>query len=98
MPKTIKKQKSQYDIGFEIGHRVGYNEGLEKGRLEGFKMYCVSTLYALKDKLHMSDEQIREIHQVGKDYVEFVYNGHMSLPQMEKGLKDAYDFKFVWKE
>jgi len=98
MPKKLKKKRSQYDVGFEIGYRTGYRDGLDNGRLEGFRMYCVATLYALKDKLHLTDEQMREIHQASKEYVGFVYAGHMSLPQMEKGLKDAYDFQFIWTE
>lgn len=73
------------------------DKAYERGKTDGAKSSIIIMMYALKDKLGATDEQLAEFFNAITYTVESINLGYVKEKDLQSVIKEDYDMEFVLK-
>lgn len=83
--------KDSYYKGLQKGMEKGHRNGIIEGIAFGSKNYSAVVVLILKDKLELSNEEVKRVTADINNYFDSIVNGYVSFEDVETSLKEDYD-------
>lgn len=85
-PRRVPKTQADVDKAYD------------RGREEGAKSSIIIMMYAMKDKLGATDEQLTEFFDAITYTVDSINKGYITEKDLQTVIKEDYDMSFVLKD
>ena len=85
-PRRVPKTQADVDKAYD------------RGREEGAKSSIIIMMYAMKDKLGATDEQLTEFFDAITYTVDSIHKGYITEKDLQTVIKEDYDMSFVLKD
>lgn len=85
-PRNIPRSQADVDKAYE------------RGKTDGAKSSIIIMMYALKDKMGASDEELEQFFNAITYTVDSINRGYITEKDLQTVIKEDYDMEFVLKD